>query len=88
MLTFPRRLALGLLLLLITISASAQAPQTVTVTKCQDCGTKASKALQSCMAAGGGAVPGCQKTYQKRMTHCNKKWCNPKTTKVKVKTGS
>jgi len=80
--TLPRRLGLGLLLL---IPVSLPAQQTVTITKCQDCGTKASKSLQACMA-GGGNVPACQKTYQKRMTHCNKKWCNPKTTKVKVKT--
>ena len=84
MLTLPRRLGL-VLALTITISASAQAPQTVTITKCQDCTTKASKTLQACMASGGN-VPGCQTVFQKRMKHCNKKWCDPKTTKVRVRT--
>ena len=82
--TLPRCLGLGLLLMM-TVTAQQQ----VTITKCQNCSTNASKALQSCMVSGGNAAAaGCQKTYQKRMTHCNKKWCSPKMTKVKVNTGS
>lgn len=81
--TFPR-LAL---FLLATLAASAQ--QTAVITKCQDCSTKAAKTLQACMVTGGSAnAGGCQKTFQKKMTQCNKKWCSPKTTKVKVNTGA
>ena len=82
MLILPR---LGLVL---TLAITVSAQQTVTITKCQDCSTKAAKYLQSCMVAGGANSGGCQKTYQKKMMHCNQKWCTPKTTKVKVKTGS
>jgi hypothetical protein len=87
------RFGLGLLLF-VAIPAStllAQAPKTVTVPKCQACGTKAAKTLQSCMAAGGNSTSNaqaCQKSYQKKMTHCTKKYCTPKTTKVKVNTAS
>ena len=85
MLTFPRCLGLAFLFLM-TFTASGQQPKSVTITKCQACSTKASQALQSCMASGGNAAaPGCQKTYQQRMKHCNNKWCSPKMTKVKVK---
>jgi hypothetical protein len=78
--TFSRHLGFGLLLLL-TASVLAQ-PQKVTVTKCQDCSNKAAKTLQSCMAGGNAAS--CQASYKKKMNHCNKKWCNPKTKKVSV----
>ncbi len=84
MLTFPR-LAF---FLLTTIAVSAQ--QTAVITKCQDCSTKAAKTLQACMVAGGSSAANgsaCQKVYQRKMTHCNKKWCSPKTTKVRVNTG-
>ena len=75
------------LFLLTTLVASAQ--QTAVITKCQDCSTKASKTLQACMVASGSAnAGGCQKTFQKKMAHCNKKWCSPKTTRVKVNTGA
>ena len=83
--TFPRWLGIGLIAMMTLTAASGQ--QTVTITKCQDCSNKASKTLQGCMAAGGPNVPACQATYQKRMLHCNKKWCSPKTKKVVVKTG-
>jgi len=85
-----RRFAFGLVLLLTPVSIlTAQQQQTITVTKCQDCSNKASKNLQACMATGGGAnAAGCQKSYQRRMTHCNKKWCNQKTKKIKVTTGA
>ena len=61
----------------------AQGPKTVTVTKCQNCSTKAGKTLQTCMAAHGNPAD-CQAAYKKKMTHCNKKYCNAKTTKVKI----
>ena len=86
MLTLSRCLGL---LLMMTFAVSAQQTKTVTVTKCQDCSTKASKAFQACSANGGAARAGaCQKAYQSKMGNCNKKWCSPKTMKVKVKTGA
>ena len=87
MLTLSRSFGL---LLLMTFAVSAQQTKTITVTKCQDCSTKASKGFQACMAGGGASAKSgvCQKTYQSHMTHCNKKWCSPKTTRVRVKTGA
>ena len=92
--TFIRRAGFGLFLLAMNPVSNtallAQAQKTMTVPKCQNCTTQASKGLQGCMASGGGSAnaQACQKTYQKKMTHCNKKWCAAKTTKVKVNTAS
>jgi hypothetical protein len=83
MLTLPCRLAFGLMLALIVPAAAQQGPKTVMIPKCQNCTTKASQALQACMA--GGNAPSCQARYQKSMVHCNKKFCGTKMTKVKVK---
>jgi hypothetical protein len=95
MLTLKRHRGLGLLFLLtipVSILGAQQptAPKTVKISSCQNCSTKASKSLQSCTAAGGGnsQALACQNSYKKRMAHCNKKWCTPKTTKVKVATPS
>ena len=71
---------------MLSFTAASSAQQAVTITKCQNCSTNASKSLQACMATSGNAgAAGCQKAFQKRMAHCNKKWCSPKMTKVKVK---
>ena len=88
--TLTRRFGLGLILLMIPATTiTAQPQQTVLVTKCQDCSNKAAKSFQSCQANGGAPnAQACQKKYQGRMNHCNKKWCNQKTKKVKVQTGS
>ncbi|HEY3738232.1 MAG TPA: hypothetical protein VGL53_00235 [Bryobacteraceae bacterium] len=83
--TFICRLGFGLLLLLPASTLLAQTTTTV-IPKCQDCTTKASKSMQSCMAARKGAS--CQADFQKHMKHCNKKWCVAKTKKVKVKTST
>jgi hypothetical protein len=80
---FTRRICLAASLLLALPAGFAQAPKTVTITKCQDCSNKAGHFLQSCMAKGDATA--CQATYKKKMAHCNKKYCNPKTTKVKIK---
>jgi hypothetical protein len=72
---------------MIPASTLTAQQQTITVTKCQDCSNKASKTLQACMAGSGAAgAQACQKSYQGKMNHCNKKWCNPKTKKIKVNT--
>lgn len=60
-----------------------QQAQKITITKCQACQNKAADSFKNCQASGGGAS--CTAPYQKKMAHCNKKWCSPKTTKVTVK---
>ena len=81
--TLTRHLGLGLLLVLTAPAFQVMAQtQKVTVTKCQDCSNKAAKTLQQCMS--GGNAQACQASYKKKMNHCNKKWCNPKTKKVNI----
>jgi len=78
--TLIRQIGLGLLLVL---TAQAQTTnQKVTITKCQDCSNKAAKKLQACLP--GGNAQSCQAAYTKKMKHCNKSYCNPKTKKVTV----
>ena len=62
----------------------AQQPQKVVITKCADCSTKAGNFMKTCRAGKYSPVE-CQASYQKKMKHCAKSYCNAKTTTVKVK---